>query len=526
MIPYSREQQSAVSTQSIKIIGLGGAGANMLERLSLDHLDGAELLAINTDARTLVASTLGQKIQIGANLTKGLGAGGDPELGYQAILESEREIRDSIRGTRILFLCVGLGGGTGSGAAPIIAKIAKEEGALVVIFATMPFSFEGRRRIEQAETALNQLSALSNALVIFDNNRMGELTLAEDGIHAAFAAGDKMISESIKAVIRLVIRPGLINVGLDDLMSSLRCTRSRCLFGSGVAEGEDRGSKALANALNSPLLDRGALLKQASDVLVHVSGGESLTLFEIEKLMKSLDQHIPKSAQILFGVAIDPAMGEQISITLISSLPEELLNQASRVTVKPQKQEPVALKPVELPPLMSHSELVEDHSNQISEISTSELTKVEVIASEAETPEFSNLDKTVIPTEASESSSVQDDELLPFAEIETIEVIDLEDTQSIKNDFMEEEDEVEKTLFSEIDQVKEPGIKPMVVLPVKNNLAEKSIFPTIKLDPKSKAPQKELFFDSHDKGRFEGGAPNLYEGEDLDLPPFLRKKST
>ena len=159
-------------------------------------------------------------------------------------MRRKTQIRAAVKGRRIVFLCTGLGGGTGSGAAPIVTRIAREEGAFVVVFATMPFAFEGKRRRDQAETALNELAVLSNALVTFDNNRMGELVLAKQGIHEAFIAADHMICESIKAVIRLVVRPGLINVGLDDLMSALRTNRSRCLFGSGLASGKDRASQA------------------------------------------------------------------------------------------------------------------------------------------------------------------------------------------------------------------------------------------------------------------------------------------
>jgi cell division protein FtsZ len=330
MIPYSRDPRQVIPASSVKIIGLGGAGANMLERIALDGMEGAELLALNTDIRTLGACLAKEKIQLGVNLTKGLGTGGDPELGHQAVLEAEDSIRDAIRGSRIVFLCTGLGGGTGSGASPIVTRIAREEGAFVVVFATMPFAFEGRRRREQAETALNELAVLSNALVTFDNNRMGELVLAKQGIHEAFIAADHMICESIKAVIRLVIRPGLINVGLDDLMSALRTTRSRCLFGSGMASGKDRASKALRNALASPLLDQGSLLKEAQTVLVHLCGGEDLTLFEIELLMQRLQKFVPEQAHVLFGAAIDPAMGDSLSLTLISALPEDSLAMAPR----------------------------------------------------------------------------------------------------------------------------------------------------------------------------------------------------
>ncbi|OYU99329.1 MAG: hypothetical protein CFE26_25860, partial [Verrucomicrobiales bacterium VVV1] len=196
-----------------------------------------------------------------------------------------------------------------------------------------------------AEPALNELAGLSNALVTFDNNRMGELVLAKQGIHEAFSAADKMICESIKAVIRLVVRPGLINVGLDDLMSALRTNRSRCLFGSGLASGKDRAARALRNALSSPLLDQGALLKEARTVLVHLSGGEDLTLYEIELLMKSLQKFVPEKAHVLFGAAIDASMGDNLSITLISALPEDSLAVASRDSLSRSASEDPVLDP-------------------------------------------------------------------------------------------------------------------------------------------------------------------------------------
>ena len=319
MIEYKPDTQQTIPDSSVKIIGLGGAGANMLDRVALDGMEGAELLAVNTDIRTLKSSVAPEKIQLGENLTKGLGCGGDPALGKQAVMEADTSLRDSLKGRRIVFICVGLGGGTGSGAIAHITRIAREQGAFVVVFATMPFSFEGQRRIDQARTALNEIAALSNALVTFENGRMGELVLAKQGIHDAFSAGDRMISDSIRAVIRLVIRPGLINVGLDDLMTALRTTRSRCLFGSGIGEGENRSQQALKKALSSPLLDRGSLLEDAETVLVHVCGGEDLTLFEVELLMQSLSKHVPKDAHVLFGSAIDPSMKNSLSITIISS---------------------------------------------------------------------------------------------------------------------------------------------------------------------------------------------------------------
>lgn len=515
MISYSNSKKETIPTSAIKIIGLGGAGANMLEQIALDAMEGGELLALNTDVRTLGASLAKDKIQLGINLTKGLGTGGDPELGQQAILEAEDELRAAIKGQRIVFLCTGLGGGTGSGAAPIIARIAREEGAFVVIFATMPFFFEGRRRREQAETALNQLAVLSHALVTFDNNRMGELVLAKQGVHEAFAAADKMISESIKAVIRLVVRPGLINVGLDDLITALRTTRSRCLFGSGIAEGTDRASKALQNALSSPLLDQGSLLNQAQSVLVHLSGGESLTLFEIELLMESLQKHVPGTAHILFGAAIDPSMGDSLSITLISALPEDELQQVSKETIIPAKNpEPVTVetKLEDIESVAKNQEVEMQPSSVDQAIETPE-TKNVFSAYQDETHELKpELPKapSPMPIEEEPTKSTQEIEAIPERET-TVSVTAIPEPKS-----------------------RIPG-KPLwnaqeVSKPEQTSLAEtqkaQSLATSMKIDAAYAGAQAELSFDNAPKGRFEGENPNVFEGEDLDLPPFLRKKKS
>ena len=326
MIPYERSRQQTIPNSAVKIIGVGGAGANMLDRIALDGMEGAELLACNTDVRTLTSSVAPEKIQIGRNLTKGLGTGGDPELGKQAARP-----RPS---SRSATHC-GIARSSSS-----VSALAEErdpvphpwwlvspakQGAFTVVFATTPFNFEGKRRRDQAETALNELSVLANALITFDNTRMGELVLAKQGVHEAFSAADRMISESIRAVTRIVMRPGLVNIGLDDLMAALSTPKSRCLFGSGIAHGENRAQKALKNALVSPLLDRGSLLHDTQTVLVHVCGGEDLTLYELELMMRGLSKHVPDTAQILFGTSVDPAMGDALSVTLVSSLPEERL---------------------------------------------------------------------------------------------------------------------------------------------------------------------------------------------------------
>jgi cell division protein FtsZ len=505
MIAYSHEPQTTIPTSSVKIVGLGGAGVNMLERIALEGLEGAELLALNTDVRKLSHCVANEKIQLGRNLTKGLGSGGDPDLGQQAVREAEGEIRAALKGRRIVFICAGLGGGTGSGATPIVTRIAREEGAFVVVFATMPFSFEGRRRQDQAQTALNELAVLSNALVTFDNNRMGELVVAKQGIHEAFAAADRMISESIKAVIRLVVRPGLINIGLDDLMSALRTTRSRCLFGSGIADGPDRASKALRNALASPLLDQGALLKDAQTVLVHLSGGESLTLFEIELLMQGLRKFVPEKAHVLFGAAVDPTMGDSLSVTLISALPEDRLATTAQTDFLIQ---PIAEQPL-MEPTDGFAAIAEEEEPISEEIVPEPVVESPVNSTEEEEPAMATFvwvpKSEPEPEEARSFSEAAPDAFAP-------EPLDLEQAEP---EWLQEGEEASA----------EPGpagIAEAVEPEPAGVLASEG--PTLKLRAKSGAPSSELSLDGGPRGRFEGESPNVFEGEDLDLPPFLRKK--
>jgi cell division protein FtsZ len=523
MIEFPRNAQHTIPSSQVKIIGLGGAGANMLDRVALDGMDGAEMLALNADVRTLTGSVAAERIQLGRNLTKGLGTGGDPDLGKKVTQEAEAEIRMAIKGRKIIFLCVGLGGGTGSGGAPIITRIAREEGAFVVVFATMPFAFEGQRRRDQAQTSLNELAVLSNALVVFDNNRMGELVLAKQGIHEAFQAGDRMISDSIKAVIRLVIRPGLIHVGLDELMTALRTTRSRCLFGSGVATGKDRAAKALSNALSSPLLDKGALLREAASVLVHICGGEDLTLYEIELLMQKLVKYVPAKAHVLFGAAIDESMKDALSITLISALPEEKLQQnpASPVAEEQPLMEPSvgfgfeekAAEPEPEPVIESFS------------FAAPEPEPIPVLAPEPEEPtivlEQENGPEGLV-FDGWQKEEISAPELQPFAEPDHAGDAPAADFSSILEkpadpvaaaardlrEAMQQEDPMTE-VWTSTPASEEPGASDV------SDLLEKT---------RAKFKQNELLFEGGSRGRFSNTEPTLIDGDDLDIPPFLRKK--
>src|SRR5437016_3295726 len=289
----------------IKIVSVGGAGLSVLDRIVLDGLERADVVATNTDVQSLASSVAPHKVQLGRMATRGLGTGGDPELGYQAAVESAEEIRESLAGARMIFICAGLGGGTGSGAAPYVAQLAREAGSLVVAFATLPFSFEGKRRAAQAQDALSRLNDIANAVICFENDRMGDMVGPKAGIHQAFGVADMTISQSVRSIVNLIQRPGLIRIGFDDLFAALRSQNGRCLFGFGESDTDNRAHDALTQALKNPLMDKGRMLSESAHVLVQVAGGPGMTLSEVEILMRELGRHVRDHTQIVFGTAVD-----------------------------------------------------------------------------------------------------------------------------------------------------------------------------------------------------------------------------
>jgi|JI6StandDraft_1071083.scaffolds.fasta_scaffold04568_5 cell division protein FtsZ len=347
MVEYDRHAlKESVEPGSLKtcIVGVGGAGGNVLDRITLDRTVDAKLVSVHTDIRVLGHSMTPHKVQLGVELMRGVGAGGDPDLGREAAVFSREQIREAVDGHDIVFICTGLGGGTGSGAAPVIADIAKSTGALVFLTATMPFSFEGKRRLKQAEESLEQLQKRADALILFENNRMGELTLPKDGIQKAFTQADQLIAQSLRAVSTILTTPGLVKLGLDDLTAALNTSNGRCLFGFGEARGQNRGNEAVKRALKSPLIDQGRLLHQTKTLLVHIAGGESLTLLEVDAIMKQLGKNVPDQTHILFGVAVDPKLGDSVCVTLLSSLGLAQLNTVA-----------AAAPPVEMLPIKERS---------------------------------------------------------------------------------------------------------------------------------------------------------------------------
>lgn len=345
MIEIKRHHHATSETDlRIKILGLGGAGSNALDRILLDGFESAELVALNTDVQALTSSVASTKVQLGRNTTRGLGAGGDPEVGYAAAEEGADEIKTALEGATMVFLVAGLGGGTGSGSAPLIASYARAQSAMVVAFVTMPFSFEGKRRRAQAEEALESLQQYADVVICFENDKLGDLVSPRAGIQEAFLAADQTISQSVRAVALLVQRNGIVGIGFDELQTALRVQNPRCLFGYGEAEGDNRAHAALERALKSPLMDRGRMLEDATNVLVNVVGGPSMTLNEVQILMEELNRHIGDDTRILFGTAVEPRMGNRMAVMLLSALNGDVQRQVAAAPPAAQP-EPAAAAP-------------------------------------------------------------------------------------------------------------------------------------------------------------------------------------
>ena len=461
----------------IKVVGVGGAGTNVLDRIVLDGLDKADLIAINTDVQSLASSVAAHKVQLGRTVTRGLGAGGDPEVGYNSAYESADEIRHALADSRMIFVCTGLGGGTGSGAAPAVAQVAREAGSLIVVFATLPFAFEGKRRQAQAKEALARLRDNADAVICFENDRMGDMVAPKAGIHQAFAVADVTISQSVRSIVNLIQRPGLIRIGFDDLLSALRSPGGRCLFGFGESDTDNRAHDALSQALKNPLMDRGRMLADASHVLVHVAGGPAMTLSEVEILMQELGRHINDDTQILFGTSVDGRMGNRLSVTLISSLATE--EERAVATAKPASI--VVPEPVPAPAPAPIDEPVAPPAPPIWE------QREEPPVAEAE------------PPPAFVEELIQREE--PAQELTP-------ETASIAN-------------VPEEPVVEEAPPPPRVIFPKKKPVVFKEPKPVE--EKKVHAKQEVLQFEPVTRGRFEKSEPTIVEGQDLDIPTFLRK---
>lgn len=318
MLPY---QTISRKEDGIVIVGLGGAGASILQRFSGSSAENVRLCIMSLDERLGRECGNVEFLQLGAGLNHGLGSGGDPEVARLAIEESAGQINDLLRDARLLVMVVGLGGGTGSGVAPVLARKAHEAGVFLVSVVVMPFSFEGARRRSQADKAMEDISALSDIVFCFENDYMEDLFRSRSGAQAVFEEANALLSQATASVPLLANSPGIINIGLDELVTALDNGDSRCIYGAGKAYGPKRAEEAARAALESPLVAYHNALQHARTVIVHIAGGSNMSLAEIRIAMETVREGLAgEDVNIFFGAAVKPLLGEEIRVSIIASV--------------------------------------------------------------------------------------------------------------------------------------------------------------------------------------------------------------
>jgi cell division protein FtsZ len=300
----------------IRVIGIGGGGSNAVNRMIRAELMGVEFIALNTDAQALLQSDAPNKIRIGDKITRGLGAGGDPGIGQRAAEEDSEKIAEALKDSDMVFITAGMGGGTGSGAAPVVAEIARDLGALTIGVVTKPFTFEGARRRLNAEKAAEQLRDKVDTLITIPNDRLKEVVSKETSVMDAFRVVDDVLRQGVQGISDLITVPGLINLDFADVRAIMR-TAGSALMGIGRASGADRAATAARQAISSPLLE--VSISGAQGVLFNITGGPTLGLFEVDEAAQIVKETADSEANIIFGTVIDERMGDEVSITVIAT---------------------------------------------------------------------------------------------------------------------------------------------------------------------------------------------------------------
>jgi cell division protein FtsZ len=300
----------------IKVVGVGGGGSNAVNRMIAEGIQGVEFVAINTDGQALLLSNASTRVRIGDKLTRGLGAGGNPEVGRKAAEESAEDLYNVLKGSDMAFVTAGLGGGTGTGAAPIVAQIAKECGALTIGVVTRPFTFEGSKRMQSCETGMSKLKEHADTLIVIPNDRLLQMVDKRTGLQESFRIADDVLRQGIQGISELITVPGLINLDFADVRT-IMSEGGAALMAVGRAEGEDRARVAAEQAISRQLLD--ITIDGARGVLFNVTGGPSLTLFEVNQAAAIIRETAHPDVNMIFGAVLDPSMGDELRITVIAT---------------------------------------------------------------------------------------------------------------------------------------------------------------------------------------------------------------
>lgn len=301
----------------ISVIGCGGAGCNALRNMIEADLKGVTFIAANTDVQALDVNPAEKKISLGAKITEGLGAGANPEVGAASAEESYEEISEAIRGSHMVFITAGMGGGTGTGAAPVVARAAKDQGILTVAVVTKPFGFEGSRRMRVAEAGIEELQQCVDTVIVIPNQNLFRIATERTSLQDAFKLADEVLYKGVRGVTDLMIVPGFINLDFNDI-KTVMSEMGQALMGTGEAEGERRAIMAAEMAISSPLLD-GISMAGARGVLINITGGDDMTLYEVDEAANRIREEVDPDANIIFGTATDPSLGEKIRVSVVAT---------------------------------------------------------------------------------------------------------------------------------------------------------------------------------------------------------------
>lgn len=317
------------SLATIKVVGVGGGGNNAVNRMIEHDVQGVEFIAVNTDAQALNLSKAETKMQIGAKLTRGLGAGANPEVGKKAAEESKEQIEEALKGADMVFVTAGMGGGTGTGAAPVIAKIAKDMGALTVGVVTRPFTFEGRKRSNQASGGIGTMKEAVDTLIVIPNDRLLEIVDKSTPMLEAFREADNVLRQGVQGISDLIAVPGLINLDFADV-KTIMTNKGSALMGIGVASGENRATEAAKKAISSPLLETS--IDGAQGVLMNISGGSNLSLYEVQEAADIVASASDQEVNMIFGSVINEDLKDEIVVTVIATGFDEVAAQQPKKT--------------------------------------------------------------------------------------------------------------------------------------------------------------------------------------------------
>lgn len=500
----------------VKVIGVGGAGCHAADQVFREGVPAIELLAANTDSRALNGSLVSSRILLGQKLTRGLGAGGDPELGRKAVDESRVEVLENLEGTSLIILLAGLGGGTGSGAAARIASLAKSKGVMVVAIVTMPFSFEGVRRVEQAAAALSVLRAQADLVVCFENDQMSSLVDTSAGVEDAFAAVDALIAESVRSLTALSRRRSMIHSGIDDVAAALHGSSVSAVFGHGAAEGENRVLEALRRALSGPMLNP-SQLAECTGLWVSVSGGRDLKFSELQHLMSEVNSRVASHVRLFLGASVDHSLGETFTVTLLGGILP-----AGHASEHPSTSSAEEWSRLE------HSAGGSYETEALAQRNTGDEPDGGALSENTNTGEFDE------PSEEAQSDYADDSKVSvlparpPFEErVEMRRDIGA----ALLRKRQAERSEAEAAKEAELNLAAEtaPEQKTVSEMPVRTASVAEHISPERAPVPgaqggKPKASvQEQMQFETINRGRFEKTDPTVIDGQDLDVPTFMRR---